>query len=320
MNSRSGRHQPLPQVADIPPRYLNLYRSAAAQYTVDWALLAAIGSAESDHGLNPETSSAGAQGPMQFMPDTWRTYGVDGNADGSKNIHDPADAIPAAARFLKDHGVATNRAKAIFAYNHANWYVRKVEGRAARYAAAARKAGLPAADRAAPGADTDDSADALSCPTLAQPTSSAGMPVAASDAISKVLAYAYAARGSMYSFGGDCTAPHSGAPARRCDCSSLVQQSYAQIKVHLPRTAHEQWLYGKTHGQVVPVSRAQPGDLVAFNSYLGPSTIGHIGLVVDGPRRLMINAPQTGQPVRVESYADRVTRPMFTILRLLRTS
>jgi cell wall-associated NlpC family hydrolase len=310
------RPQRLPQIADIPAHYLAEYRRAAAHYSVDWALLAGIGSAESDHGRDISTSSAGAEGPMQFIPATWADYGVDGNHDGRTDVHDPADAIASAAHYLKAHGVHNDRAKAIFAYNHASWYVSRVEDRAARYAAAARAARLPPATSPGEAAAPTD----LVCPSGTGGPAPAGMPVVSSTAVRKVLAYAYSARGSMYVFGGDCTAPHGADPSRRCDCSSLVQQAYAQVGVQLPRTAHEQWLYGKAHGQIVPAAAAKPGDLVAYNSYLGPRTIGHIGLVVDGQRHLMINAPRTGTPVRVESYADKLREPMFTILRLLRTT
>lgn len=108
--------------------YMRLYREAAAQYGFanDWYILAAIGEIESGHGENLGPSSAGALGPMQFLPSTWVGYGVDGNGDGEANILDPEDAIPAAAGYLKASGAPEDWYSALYAYNHADWYVQKV--------------------------------------------------------------------------------------------------------------------------------------------------------------------------------------------------
>jgi membrane-bound lytic murein transglycosylase B len=89
-------------------------------------VLAAVGKAESDHGENMGPSSAGALGPMQFLPSTWRVAGVDGNDDGVANIMDPEDAIPAAARYLREGGAPEDWYAALYTYNHADWYVKKV--------------------------------------------------------------------------------------------------------------------------------------------------------------------------------------------------
>ena len=88
----------------IPAELMPLYVSAEQQYGVPWSLLAAINSIESGFGTNMGPSSAGAMGPMQFMPATWSQYGVDGNGDGQKDIMDPEDAIPGAAKYLKASG------------------------------------------------------------------------------------------------------------------------------------------------------------------------------------------------------------------------
>jgi membrane-bound lytic murein transglycosylase B len=79
------------------------------------------------------SSSSGAMGPMQFLPSTWETAGVDGNGDGAANIMDPRDAIPAAARYLKSGGAPQDWYRALFTYNHADWYVLKVLGVAEGY-------------------------------------------------------------------------------------------------------------------------------------------------------------------------------------------
>jgi soluble lytic murein transglycosylase-like protein len=117
------------EVEPIPyRRYVQLYRQSARQYGFagDWHILAAVGKVESDHGQNMGPSSAGAMGPMQFLPSTWETSGVDGNGDGVANIMDPEDAIPAAARYLKTGGAPDDWYAALYSYNHADWYVRKV--------------------------------------------------------------------------------------------------------------------------------------------------------------------------------------------------
>jgi len=108
--------------------YMELYRESAAKYGFgpDWYVLAAVGKVESNHGQSMGTSYAGAMGPMQFMPTTWETSGVDGNGDGVANIMDPEDAIPAAANYLKAGGAPQDWYRALYSYNHADWYVKKV--------------------------------------------------------------------------------------------------------------------------------------------------------------------------------------------------
>jgi Transglycosylase SLT domain len=89
---------PSPEANSIPRNYLALYQQAGRAYGIPWTVLAGIGKVESDHGRNDGPSSAGALGPMQFLPSTWATYGDGGN------IYNPADAIPAAARYLLANG------------------------------------------------------------------------------------------------------------------------------------------------------------------------------------------------------------------------
>jgi peptidoglycan hydrolase CwlO-like protein len=116
-------------------QYRKLYRESAKQYGFgeDWYILAAVGKVESDHGASMGPSSAGAMGPMQFLPSTWESAGVDGNGDGVANIMDPRDAIPAAAGYLKAGGAPQDWYAALFSYNHADWYVIKVLGVAEGY-------------------------------------------------------------------------------------------------------------------------------------------------------------------------------------------
>src|SRR5918995_1764203 len=110
----------------VPPFLLSIYQAAGIEYGVRWEILAAINEIETDYGRNLNVSTAGAIGWMQFMPATWRQYGVDANKDGRKDPYKPVDAIFAAARYLKAAGYEHDVRRAIFAYNHADWYVDSV--------------------------------------------------------------------------------------------------------------------------------------------------------------------------------------------------
>jgi hypothetical protein len=114
----------------IPPFLLPIYQAAGTQYGIRWEVLAAINEIETDYGRNLNVSSAGALGWMQFIPSSWRAYGTDANKDGEKDPYNPVDAIFAAARYLKAAGADTDLRRAIFAYNHADWYVDSVMMRA----------------------------------------------------------------------------------------------------------------------------------------------------------------------------------------------
>jgi membrane-bound lytic murein transglycosylase B len=125
--------------ADVPRSYLRLYCQAGARYQIPWPVLAAIGKVESDHGrarlpgVHSGSNWAGACGPMQIgcVPgskagNSWARY-------GHGRPHDPAAAIPAAARYLVDHGARRHLDRAIYAYNHSWAYVAKVKQLARRY-------------------------------------------------------------------------------------------------------------------------------------------------------------------------------------------
>lgn len=148
-------------LADIPGDYLLAYQLAASRYGIDWAILAAIGKVECDHGrtqlagCNPRgtVNVAGATGPMQFLGSTWRRgtptmavpavgpptattadgYATDGDGDGIADAWNPADAIASAARLLRANGAPRDYRRAVFAYNHADWYVDEVVRIAASY-------------------------------------------------------------------------------------------------------------------------------------------------------------------------------------------
>ena len=110
----------------VPPFLLPIYQAAGIEYGIRWEVLAAINEIETDYGRNLNVSSAGALGWMQFMPATWKAYGIDANKDGRKDPYNPVDAIFAAARYLKAANYENDVRAAIWAYNHADWYVDSV--------------------------------------------------------------------------------------------------------------------------------------------------------------------------------------------------
>jgi Transglycosylase SLT domain/Peptidase family M23 len=110
----------------IPPFLLPIYQAAGIQYDVPWQVLAAINEIETDYGRNLSVSSAGAVGWMQFLPSTWKKYAVDATGSGYADPYNPVDAIFTAARYLNAAGASKNLSQAIFAYNHAQWYVQSV--------------------------------------------------------------------------------------------------------------------------------------------------------------------------------------------------
>lgn len=116
-------------IAPVPPEeLLGYYREAESVTGVPWNYLAAINLIETAFGRIAGLSTAGAQGPMQFMPATWAAY-------GQGDVNAPRDAIMAAGRYLAASGFATNRDRAIYRYNNANTYVRAVSDYAAVMAA-----------------------------------------------------------------------------------------------------------------------------------------------------------------------------------------
>jgi cell wall-associated NlpC family hydrolase len=250
--------------ADIPAAYLLLDMQAAASCPgLPWSVLAGIGKAESDFGrAADQVSSAGALGPMQFLPSTFDQYAQPVPPGG---VHpptpwDPVDAVYAAARMLCANGArggADIRA-AIFAYNHSEDYVSEVLSYAARYSAA-----IP------------DPGQAPAAPDSAT--------------VQKVLSYARAQLGVPYEWGGDGPAHDQG-----FDCSGLVQAAYAAAGIILPRTATDQYRAGKI---LPPGTPLQPGDLLFFGN---PQFAHHVGIYIGNG--MMIDAPHTDAVVRIEDY------------------
>jgi len=111
---------------EIPPFLLPIYQACGTEYGIPWEVLASINKIETGFGTNLNVSTAGAVGWMQFLPSSWEAFGVDANGDGRKDPYNPVDAICAAANYLEIAGGRKDLYDAIFAYNHADWYVQEV--------------------------------------------------------------------------------------------------------------------------------------------------------------------------------------------------
>lgn len=265
----------------IPRNYLQLYRGAGEEYSVPWTVLAGIGRVETNHGrLDAEgvtsgTNFAGAAGPMQFLLSTWEAYGVDGNGDGRKDVYDPEDAIPAAANYLEASGAPADLYRAIFAYNHAQWYVDMVLDWASRYA---NGGAVAVAANFGP-----------ACVEQALGEAPAGV-------AGEVIEFARAQLGEPYVWGAE------GPDA--WDCSGLVMMAYREAGISIPRVTHDQIVFGEK----VPQGQEQPGDLVFFRYSDG--YVGHVGLVVGEGK--MIHAPQTGDVIKISPYDTRDNIAGFT--------
>ncbi len=278
--------------APIPATVKSYYVAAADRYKIPWTLLAGIGMEETGHGRNTGTSSAGAQGLMQFMPATWASMGVDGDGDGRAEITNPADSVMSAANYLTTSGASKGPdgvRQAIFAYNHADWYVNDVLYYAAGY-----------------GGGT-----VLGSVTDCRPgQGNPNLPPITSGRLRAVLGWATSQVGDRYVMGAN------GPDA--WDCSSFTQTAYRQIGISTPRTAQAQrdWLAAGNGYRVDPV-QARPGDLIFYDSYLGPNTIGHVAMVFNPAWQSTVEAMSTSRGVTYGSYAGKATtRHLFEIWRV----
>ncbi|WP_446665251.1 peptidoglycan DD-metalloendopeptidase family protein [Flexivirga sp. B27] len=268
----------------IPPKLMQLYRGAGEKYGVPWALLAGIGMEETAQGRNNTTSSAGAMGLMQFLPSTFAHYGVDGDGDGKVDIHSDADSVYSAANLLRAVDVAQGAAgvrRALFAYNHAEWYVNDVLYYAAAYGKGA--GGVACTD----GAET-----------------------AASSRAAGAVRWAESEVGHAYRFGAN------GPDA--WDSSSFVQAAYKNAGVQLPRTAQQQrdWL-AAGHGTRVQPGDERPGDLIFEDSYLGPGKVGFVMIVTDPQSQRAVAARTPTLAVSYATYAGaQHTKHIFEVWRV----
>ncbi|WP_191567441.1 NlpC/P60 family protein [Metabacillus idriensis] len=259
---------------EIPSQYIPIYKSAQEKYGVPWNLLAAHHRVETRFStLEVMVSPVGATGHMQFMPLTWigwsypggnrlgnasipnkiltdpamikeyGGYGVDANGDGKADPWDIEDAIYSAANYLKANGAAEGDLRqAVFAYNHADWYVEEVLGFTDQYVK-----GYVAVDGGSGG--------------------STGIAVV--DAGNKWIG------NSIYVFGGGRN--QSDIARGRFDCSSFVHWAFKETGVDLGPLTSTSTETLKHLGEPVSAEKIKPGDLVFFNTY---KRDGHVGIYV----------------------------------------
>ncbi|MBF6545283.1 NlpC/P60 family protein [Nocardia brasiliensis] len=223
---------------DIPAEMLVLYRAAAGNCPgLDWSVLAAIGKIETDHGRSPlpgvssGENPSGAAGPMQFLAPTFESvttrHRLPAGGASPPSRYNPSDAVHAAAFYLCDSGAPADLRAAIFAYNHADWYVDQILGQAARYRATETTGG-------------DCRADTAANPTAVQ-----------------VISFACAQLGLPYVWGGNGPDVNGG-----WDCSGLTQAAYRTAGISIPRTTHTQVHVGAT----ISEDQLAPGDLVFYGT------------------------------------------------------
>ena len=289
----------------IPANYLHWFQLVGLQYNVPWNVLAGIGKVESDDGrttlpgVNSGANAFGAAGPMQIgiegaSGDAWATYATVEDGKPPASVYDPADAIAAAAKYLIARGVQQNVPSAIFAYNHADWYVQEVLSWASTYAAG----GYTISEVTPNGDGTADAA--VAGDTACTEDSLLASVVAPNETVETAINYAESQLGKPYLFGG--TGPAA------FDCSGLVMMAYRAAGIDIPRTSQEQWAWGPR----ISPSQVQPGDLVFFVGADGTELApGHVGIVIG--HGLMVEAYATGFPIRIAPYTGRdpvgFTRP-----------
>jgi hypothetical protein len=234
-----------------------------------------------DGRYDGDTAYDRAVGLMQFIPGTWDRGGYsgpggdgrDGNGDGSadpNNVYDSALAavVHLAGNRAVDFSDQAQLHAAIYSYNHADWYVRKVRAEIDRY---------------------DEYAAATDAGSYGSGSGRGAIAIRA----------ALTQLGVPYSWGGGTPAGPSygfaqGAGIKGFDCSSLVQHAWAKAGVRIPRVTYDQW----RELPHIPAAQRQPGDLVFFAGGLGTlDNPGHVGLLID--RERMVEAPHTGSHVRI---------------------
>ncbi len=274
----------------IPANYLMWFRKVGQQYGIPWTVLAGIGKVESDDGrttlpgVNSGSNAFGAAGPMQIgidgaAGDAWAAVATNEDGKTPVSVYDPADAIAGAAKYLIRAGAQSDISAAIFAYNHADWYVQEVLSWASTYASGGFTVSAVTPDGSGGGSS------ATSCTGTGQLDALVTPNAAAAAAIS----FAQQQLGKPYLWGG--TGPDA------YDCSGLVMMAYRAAGVYIARTSEEQWAT-LPH---VSADQVQPGDLVFFAGSDGtPTSPGHVGLVIG--KNKMIEAYATGFPIRISTF------------------
>ncbi len=239
------------------------------------ALLAAQLFQES--GWNPKAQSpAAAQGIAQFIPGTWAVHGVDGDGDGDRDVWDPADAIPSAAKYdctlAEDvRGVPGDPTDNMLAAYNAGPY------------AVLKYGGVP------PYRETQNYVKVIR--KLEQSFAAPAGRLSPTRQAAGAIDFAQKRLGTPYLWGGDGTPEDGG----RFDCSGLTKAAYASVGIELPRVANDQWNAGPHPER----NELLPGDLVFFAHDLNDSrSIHHVGIYVGGG--YMIDAPYTGAEIRFD--------------------
>ncbi|MGG0473528.1 bifunctional lytic transglycosylase/C40 family peptidase [Priestia aryabhattai] len=260
----------------IPKEYIPIYKAAGEKYNIPWTLIAAIHRVETNFGQDLNTSSVGAIGHTQFMVKTWvgwsfpggtrlgdasipketlmspaaiskyGGFGVDGDGDGKADPYNVTDAMYSTANYLAANGGASgNYQKAVFAYNHASWYVSRVMGFMKEY--------------------TNGSVEAVSIK---------GGSATGSEAIEKAIKVGSSIVGkSPYVWGGGRN--QGDINARKFDCSSYVRWAYSSAGVDLgPVSATTTDTLVKL-GKVIKASEMKRGDVIFFDTY---KINGHVGI------------------------------------------
>ncbi|MFI8944855.1 transglycosylase SLT domain-containing protein [Streptomyces syringium] len=286
----------------VPDAYKRLITDAGGTCPeVSPNLLAAL--LETESQFNPKAASpVGAQGIAQFMPSTWESSGIDGNNDGKRDVWDPEDAIPSAAKYLcslakevKDVP-GDKQSNMLAAYNAGSGAVLKYGG-------------IP------PYEETQGYVKSIVA--IAGKTAPGGE-MATAEQGAEVVNAAQGMIGTPYSWGGGtASGPTTGtccstngssdASVKGFDCSGLTLYAYARIGISLPRTAAEQYAVSEP----VNPDRAMPGDLVFYGS--GPASLHHVGIYVGGG--WILDAPRPGTAVRfspLKSMSDffAIARPI----------
>ncbi|MFM9369048.1 NlpC/P60 family protein [Streptomyces sp. Da 82-17] len=234
-----------------------------------------------ESNFNPKAvSPAGAKGIAQFMPGTWEGSGIDGNKDGTRDVWDPEDAIPSAARYMcklskKLEGVSGDKTRlALAGYNSGEGAVKKYRG-------------IP------PYSETEKYVA-----TIMKSAASMGQPVSnQSKVVVDAVNYASRQIGKDYVWGGN------GDQDGGFDCSGLTKAAFAQAGVTIPRVANDQYAHLESQGALVEKGDLQLGDLVFFSQKkkrgkAGPRDIDHVGIYIG--RGHFLDAPRTGAKIRIE--------------------
>jgi peptidoglycan DL-endopeptidase CwlO len=290
-----------PQARDsIPENYLFWFQKVGVQYDIPWTILAGIGEVESNDGRSKlrgvlsGSNAFGAAGPMQIgiggkagnqwgglpiHPASEVVNGVATDEDGKAtvSVYDPADAIAGAAKYLNEHDEQNDPEAAIFAYNHASWYVTDVLSWASTYASGGFSVSAITPD------------DGAGVPASCTGANVLDAIVTPNAVVATAIGFAEQQLGKPYLWGG--TGPDA------FDCSGLVMMAYRAAGVYIARTSQEQWATEER----IPASAVEPGDLVFFAGSDGtPTAPGHVGLVIGHGE--MIEAYASGFPIRISTY------------------